>query len=95
MRRENGGRLRPLQTSQGLITSQFVTAPKLNPFDPITKDTYESFDGKRRVVLNLRYRPANTDGKTAIKAIEDAMRNRGISEVVYIDEYGQVVHIIK
>lgn len=77
------------------IDNQFKEARHnfVNPFDPNTKGPVDFYDGKRRVVLNLKYRKPDFDHSKIIKEIEKAMKNRGISEVIYIDDKEGLFHI--
>lgn len=77
------------------IDNQFKEARHnfLNPFDPKTKGAAEFYDGKRRVVLNLKYRNPDFNHKKIVEAIKKAMKNRGISEVIYINHEGELTHI--
>ncbi len=45
-----------------------------NPYDPETKEPMSSFDGKKRVVLNLKYRDFESSDKRLIGKVRSEMR---------------------
>ena len=61
-----------------------------NPYDPATKAAMEGYDGTKRVVLNLFYRPAQASAEKVAEVIAEEMRARHISELIYIDGDGKV-----
>ncbi len=77
------------------IDNQLKAAVKnfSNPYDPTDAGRYDRFDGKRRVILNLKYRPSPVGENETIEAIKRSMQNRKISEVLYVNEYGDILHI--
>ena len=82
------------------ISNAFEDAHKRNfkrPFDPVTNEQVSDWDGKRRVVLNTRYRPIPQicSYGDVIAKIESEMTFWNISEVIWIDAEGNLVHIKK
>ena len=65
-----------------------------NPYDPDTMDGSvpegSRYEGDRRMVLNLRYRPAPASYETIREKIVFEMVDNEFSEVIYIDPEGEV-----
>lgn len=61
-----------------------------NPYDPESKSAMADFDGTRRVVLNLRYRPAPATDEQLAERIRREMRSKRVAEVICIDPQGRL-----
>lgn len=64
-----------------------------NPYDPVTNQPVSDWDGKRRVVLNLRYRPVKVERGDLVSKVRAEMNDWHIHEVILIDETGALTHI--
>ena len=61
-----------------------------NPYDPYTGCAAEGFDGTRRAVLNLRYRRLFRSYQEVEGTIANEMSSRRITEVICIEESGEM-----
>lgn len=64
-----------------------------NPYDPETKQPVTDWDGKRRVVLNLLYRPTGVEISEVLNETRKKMRRWKIHEVLVIDPKGRLYHL--
>lgn len=64
-----------------------------NPYDPYTGKTKVDFDGKKRAILNLKYRPADVQRDRLMGKILGEMKSYHVNESIIIDESGSLDYL--
>lgn len=80
----------------GFISNAFEDANKRNfknPFDPISNAPVDDWDGRRRVVLNMLYRPVDDPVEKIVSKVRLEMQHWEISETIVIFGDGSMLHL--